>query len=484
MAEDSLRILQVNTSDTGGGAQNIAWNLFQTYRRRGHRSWLAVGDKHSTDPGVVPITNGALTRAEAGAFVAAETPSPPRFQRRHPRRWGHTVIRSLGHLVEVFQDSYGLEDFRYAETWNLLDLVRPPPQVLHCHNLHGGYFDLRALPPLSQRLPVVLTLHDAWLLSGHCAHSFDCERWRIGCGHCPDLNIYPAIRRDATAYNWRRKQRLYQASRLHVATPSQWLMSKVEHSMLGAVCREARVIPNGVDLTIFRPADRQAVRASLHVPADATVILFAANGIRQNAWKDYHTLRTAVAIAAERMQGGNLRFIALGEAAPPEQLGEARIEFVPFETRPHVVARYYQAADLYIHAARAETFPSAILEALACGTPVIATEVGGIPEQIHALDGLSCRTAGAPRYTGTDATGVLVARGDVHGMASSIEQLLQNQALHRRLGQNARRDAEQRFDLARQVDAYLGWYRELLQTHPQPTDAGLAETSTAASSRP
>jgi glycosyltransferase involved in cell wall biosynthesis len=158
-----------------------------------------------------------------------------------------------------------------------------------------------------------------------------------------------------------------------------------------------------------------------------------------------------------------------GEAAPPEQLGEARIEFVPFETRPHVVARYYQAADLYIHAARADTFPSAILEALACGTPVIATEVGGIPEQIHALDGLSCNTPRAPRYSATHATGVLVARGDAHGMASGIEQLLQNQPLRRRLGQNARRDAEQRFDLARQVDAYLGWYRELLQTHPQPT---------------
>jgi hypothetical protein len=136
MAEDSLRILQVNTGDTGGGAQNIAWNLFQTYRRRGHRSWLAVGDKHSMDPGVVPITNGALTRAEAC------------FQRGHPRRWGHSVIRRLGHLVEVFQDSYGLENFRYAETWNLLDLVQ------------------RLSPPLSQSAAGLLICEPCRPVSG------------------------------------------------------------------------------------------------------------------------------------------------------------------------------------------------------------------------------------------------------------------------------------------------------------------------------
>jgi glycosyltransferase involved in cell wall biosynthesis len=321
----------------------------------------------------------------------------------------------------------------------------------------------------------VLTLHDAWLLSGHCAHSFDCERWTTGCGRCPDLSIYPAIRRDATAYNWRRKQRLYEASRLHIATPSRWLMNKVERSMLGPARVEARVIPNGVDLTVFRPAPKREVRARLQMPCDAKVILFAANGIRQNVWKDYQTLRAAVGLASAGMRGTDLRFIALGEAAPPEQLDGALIEFVPYQAPPEAVARYYQAADIYVHAARADTFPTTILEALACGTPVVATEVGGIPEQIRPLEGMSCRTAGERGYGVSQATGVLVAQGDARAMAVSLEELLRNQALRCHLGQNARRDAEQRFDLERQVDAYLEWYQELMEERARLRTTGARE---------
>src|SRR5204862_2786030 len=113
----------------------------------------------------------------------------------------------------------------------------------------------------SHQVPLVLTLHDGWLLSGHCAHSLDCERWTIGCGHCPDLTLDPAIRRDATAYNWRRKHELFKNSRLYIATPSRWLMQKVERSMLATYVLGARIIPNGVDLPIFHPADQQAARA-------------------------------------------------------------------------------------------------------------------------------------------------------------------------------------------------------------------------------
>jgi glycosyltransferase involved in cell wall biosynthesis len=74
--------------------------------------------------------------------------------------------------------------------------------------------------------------------------------------------------------------------------------------------------------------------------------------------------------------------IALGEDCPDEQIGEATIRFVPFESNEHTVARYYRAADVYLHPARADTFPTSVLEAMACGTPVVASDVGGIPEQV------------------------------------------------------------------------------------------------------
>src|SRR3546814_10331965 len=83
--------------------------------------------------------------------------------------------------------------------------------MLHCHNLHGGYFDLRELARFSKLLPVVLTLHDEWAYTGHCAYTFGCERWRSGCGQCPHLDVSPSIRRDASAANWTAKYDIYRS---------------------------------------------------------------------------------------------------------------------------------------------------------------------------------------------------------------------------------------------------------------------------------
>src|SRR5262245_11563282 len=384
IAGQALRILQVCTYDTIGGAERIASNLFQTYRARGYGSWLAVGHKLGIDPNVLLIPNHkrrrSWSRSLPGEASCSQFPESP-VQKVSRLRALVDAIAEPGKALDRY---CGREDFRFPGTWELLNLCRQQPDIVHCHNLHGGYFDLRALPWLSQQVPIVLTLHDAWLLSGHCAHSFGCERWKTGCGKCPDLSIYPAIRRDATAYNWRRKRSIYINSRLYVSTPCQWLMQKVVQSMLAPAIVETRIIPNGVDLRVFRPANRRAVRAMLRVPDDAKVLLFAANGIRNNIWKDFQTMRAAIARVADRLHGQIVLF-ALGEDAPPERLGHASIRFVPYQRDPRSVAQYYQAADLYVHAARADTFPTTVLEALACGTPVVATAVGGIPEQVKGL---------------------------------------------------------------------------------------------------
>jgi glycosyltransferase involved in cell wall biosynthesis len=129
----------------------------------------------------------------------------------------------------------------------------------------------------------------------------------------------------------------------------------------------------------------------------------------------------------------------------------------------NTVARFYQAADLYVHAARADTFPRVVLEALACGTPVIATAVGGIPEQIRGLRCETSQDAHLNTYGADEATGVLIAKGDVRAMALAIERILKNDPLRYRMGDNAGKDAEERFNLQRQTDQYLELYRELLK---------------------
>jgi len=118
-----------------------------------------------------------------------------------------------------------------------------------------------------------------------------------------------------------------------------------------------------------------------------------------------------------------------------------------------------------VHAAKADTFPNTILEALACGTPVVATAVGGIPEQVKGAKIANGKigSANLNRYDLQEATGFLVSPGDVEGMADGIERLLTDDSLRRRLSENAARDAARRFDLEHQVKAYLGWYEEILK---------------------
>lgn len=253
-------------------------------------------------------------------------------------------------------------------------------------------------------------------------------------------------------------------------------MQKVEESILAPAIVEARVIPNGVDLSIFYPAEKSTAREALGIPLGAKVLLFTANGIRRNIWKDYETMRVSVSRVAETAEGDKILFLALGESAPSELIGRATVQFVPYQKEQRVVSLYYQAADVYIHAARADTFPNTILEALACGTPVVATAVGGIPEQIRAME-WEAHPGGFPSYRSKEATGLLTPPKNPEAMARALWILLKDREMRAQLGENAVRDARGRFDLNMQVGAYLEWFEEILSQEeelPRGNQAAMA----------
>ncbi|MBJ6725363.1 glycosyltransferase [Geomesophilobacter sediminis] len=435
-----MNVLQVNFLEATGGAARISYDLFRGYRERGHGSYLAVGRKQSADPDVFEIPNEPMRNRWSGFWRSGERrlteggirllPGLARLLARlgEPRRWREELA--------------GVEDCHFPGTARLLDLPSRRPDLLHLHVLHGGYFDLRLLPELSAALPTVVTLHDEWLMTGHCACTLGCERWRTGCGACPDLASYPPVKRDATAYNWQRKRMLYRDSRLYLATPSRWLMDRVYRSMLRPALAEARVIPNGVDLSVFSPGDRGAARREVGVDEGAWVALFVGHGVVKNRFKDFDTLLNAVSSLPGGTGGRRPLLICLGEEGETRVAGGAEIRFVGYQGDPHRVARFYRAADVYLHAAHADTFPTTVLEALACGTPVIATAVGGIPEQIDEGE-----------------SGFLVPPGDPGAMAERIRQLQGNPALRCRMGEYAAAAARRRFSLTRMVDDYIDWYQ-------------------------
>jgi glycosyltransferase involved in cell wall biosynthesis len=428
-------------------------------------SWYIVQYKFSNHPKVITVDNDHY----AGLWSRAIAIVQNFFLNRAGSLKGvWRFTKALDWLAKpgaMFRHQLGIEEFNFRGSRQLLRRLPVKPDIIHGHVLHGGFFDLRYIGKLSREIPVFLTLHDAWLLAGHCVHSFDCERWKTGCGKCPDLTIPMALKRDGSSINWKRKNRIYSKSKLYVATPCHWLMNKVRQSMLNQACVDMRVIPNGVNQEIFYPGDKTTSRNTLGLETSAFIFLFSANGIRRNRWKDFELMKKALEVVSMQKHHGKVIFLALGDKADPILMGDAEVRFIPYTLHAWEVANYYRAADVYLHAARADTFPNAVLEALSCGIPVIATAVGGIPEQVKGWGGAGFLTTTYNTHDVAEATGILVEAGNAHLFARAMEMLMHDENIRLQLGTNAARDAKQRFSLEKMVQNYLDWYKEILAKH-------------------
>ena len=450
-----VRILQVNTFDDGGGAAKVARTLFEAFRARGHESRMAVGIKRTALPGILAIPQAPGARGWGRVWWRVHDRLRP-LSGRASRAAG--LIASPGKIVDEYR---GVENFDFPGARRLLRLALESADVVHLHNLHDffGYFDLRILQTLSEVVPVVVTLHDSWMFTGHCAVTLDCNRWEHGCGSCPYLDTYPAVRRDSTDRNWLRKREIYENSSLFVAAPSRWLMERAQVSILSRGIVGTKIIPNGVDLSIFRPGDKAAARERLGLALDERIVL----SLARDRFKDLSTLRTAAEILGDRAGTDHITLVVLGKNREAETSRGVTIRFVGYETDEARVAAYYQAADVYVHAARVggENHSLAILEALACGLPVVATDVGGIPEQVKGprLGASSSRR----RSNRDDATGILTPPGDPKAMADAVAHLIEDTPLLRTYSANAVVDAGRRFNIEKQVETYLEWYGEIIE---------------------
>ncbi|MCK5345273.1 MAG: glycosyltransferase, partial [Candidatus Heimdallarchaeota archaeon] len=313
--------------------------------------------------------------------------------------------------------------------------------IIHLHNLHGGYFNPLALPDLTKLKPTVYTLHDMWSLTGHCAHSFDCDKWQTGCGNCPYLNVYPKLWYDVTHKLWGIKKDIYKRSDLVVVTPSRWLKNKIEKSILSD--KNVHLIYNGIDHEIFRPMNKTEVRKKLNLPLDKTILMFSAHyGIR-NFWKGGDYLLKAL----EQIDDENIFFLNVGSSENLDKRIKSSIEWVsiPYIDNEITMAEYYAASDLFLYPSLADNCPLVVLESMACGTPVIAFETGGIPELITNM-----RSGYIARYK------------DVGDFVKGIKLFLNDMDLRTKAGLSARKDVETHFTLDKMVTLYEELYHTLV----------------------
>jgi glycosyltransferase involved in cell wall biosynthesis len=324
--------------------------------------------------------------------------------------------------------------------------------LLQLHNLHGRYFNYQLLPRISLAKPVVWTLHDMWAFTGHCAYAFDCSRWKNGCHACPLLKkaqrhlVEPGpTRLDRTRSIWRQKRRLYEQSNLHIITPSYWLGAQVKDSIL-AQAAAVEVIPNGVDLDVFRPVDRRTVRTKLGLPLDAKVILFVAEKL-SNRRKGFAALLRALEHLPD---SEGLLLLTIGTVESRGLLGRFRCKELGRVNDEGLLGLAYSAADLFVLPTLADNQPLVLIESLACGTPIVSFNVGGVPEMVRHLE-----------------TGFLAESKDAEHLAHGISVLLHDDELRARMRRRCRDVAVAEYGLELQVERYLALYRRAIEGHRQ-----------------
>jgi glycosyltransferase involved in cell wall biosynthesis/predicted SAM-dependent methyltransferase len=401
----SLSIVHINTHDNAGGAAKVAWRLAKAQRNAGHNSRMVVGIKSSD----------------------TEHSSP--FPIEHdPAR--QSYCKDNGQLFYDCQGSHKL----------IANPIVKSADILHLHNLHGGYFNPFSISALSHLKPVVWTLHDMQAITGHCAHSFDCQRWQTGCGRCPYLNIEPSIQSDTSAQLLRDKKLIYDHSRLWLVTPSQWLKSKIGKSILQN--HPVELIYNSINTTVFRPYDKAEARMKFGIPAKALVVgAVAHGGALTNQWKGGKY--TQEALDALKNILPDYVFVNMGGDYKTD---DPRIINIPHIDNESELARAYSTLDVFLNTSIADNCPLVILEALSCGIPIVSFTTGGIPELVrNGMDGYVTEYKNIPQ------------------IVEAVERLAIHPQLLAEFGHNARERATSKFDIQIISKQYENLYQQVLE---------------------
>jgi glycosyltransferase involved in cell wall biosynthesis len=407
-----MRILFVQISDhlRGGGGSIAMYRLHLGLKKAGFDSKILCGIK---------------------TLDSSDSVAGPRLSR---------LERNLGKVTSGLglNDIHRISSFKIPKSKSYLEA-----DIINFHGFRK-YFNYLALPALTKNKPGVFTLQDIWPFTGHCAISYDCDRWKIGCGKCPYPDVIPSIRRDNTRLEWKLKDWVYSRSNLVIVTLCSQVTEQAKQSMLNRF--PIYQIPSGIDTKVYEPLDPEQCRSLLGIPPGKKVLMFAALNL-SHYWKGGDLLLKALQGLPESLKAETV-LLLLGDK------GEAIVQTVGIQAinlgyiiNDRVKAIAYSAADLFISPTRAEAFGLVIQESIACGTPVVACGVGGVLDLVRP-----------------GITGYLAVPENAHDLRNGIVQLLEDGPLRSHMGQQCRAVVLKEYDLELQVQRYIDLYRQILQT--------------------
>jgi len=347
-------------------------------------------------------------------------------------------------ILNRLTGSLGLNYIHYYSSFNIpKHNFFKQADILNFHSIHSGYFNYLSLPKLTKLKPAVFTLHDAWSFTGHCGVSFDCERWKTGCGKCPYPANYPPIKRDSTKLEWKLKKLTYERSRLTFVTPSKWLASLAKQSMIGEF--DIHTIPYGLNTDIFEPLDPQHCRKALGVPDEKKVLLFGAMGLTEKG-KGGDLLVKALNKMPETLKK-SIVLLTLGQADEAFKNSiDIPIINLGYVSGDRMKAIALSAADIFIFPTRSDNHPCIVQESLACGTPIVSFNHTGVPELVRP-----------------GVTGYLAEPENADSFLQKILQLLEEDTIREKMKKNCREIALNEYKLDISAKKYIELFSSILK---------------------
>lgn len=411
-----MKVLIVNNSDIAGGAARAAFRLHLALLAEHIDSHMLVQSK-STDLSTVtgPTTKVQKVRAMlSGLFDIF-------FLRRYPGR------------------SCALFSASKAPSGTAVERINAQkPDIVHLHWVNGGMLRIEDIPKIEA--PVVWSLHDMWAFTGGCHYDESCGRYTASCGECPVLGSTTSS--DLSRQVIQRKLKaLAQKRQLTVVGLSQWLAKSASKSRLFRD-RDVVNLPNMIDTSMFAPFDQSMARDLLGLPANKKLILFGAMGATTDPRKGFKELSAAL----DKVELDDAELVVLGSSRPTgPQTFKQRAHYLG-QLHDDVTLRVlYSAVDVSVVPSRQENLSNAIMESLACGTPVVAFNIGGNPDMVEH-----------------QVSGYLARDGDINDFVDGIIWVLNHRDSHN-LALHAVRTVTDRFDSKYVANKYINLYTSILR---------------------
>lgn len=404
-----LKVLHVNNTDLMGRRFN-GYDLIAQSAPYGFECSQAVTLKQSANPRVISLLEG--------------------------------VDFDIQEAIERVESKRSLDNLLFP--WARSLRAQPEYQaadVVHYHLVHNNMISLADLPVLFAEKPSVWTIHDPWILTGHCIHPFTCKRWMTGCEVCPNLDFLFPLAEDTAGAMWSIKQEVLRQSDVDLVVASQFMHDMVSQS---PITRGQRVhtIPFGLNPDDFlEDSERSRSRIRLGIDPEHFVIAFRSSSIPFKGTRFLHR-------ALETMFPD--RPVTLLTVDTPGLLDDLKHRYTVIElgwrTDTASMADFFSACDIFVMPSLAEAFGLMAAEAMAAGRPVVTFADTALESVIYAPD-----------------AGVAVRYSDPDALGSELLRLMENPDEVALRGAQSREIARREYSLDRHLSSLAALYQDVVR---------------------